>query len=202
MCFLRWGEFTPTWLFLSGISLAALRYGVWSLVAASVVHPLCLATLTIRSTKQPVMPYFGFRKYRDLLHVASAEVLSNLTNYISDNLSFVVAGGYLGIAALGLYRRSSDLIRLPLTYSSAVLLNVMFPLYSTIQQDISRLRRAHLHTVSLTAVVTRPLFFAVAIVPEIVISSPIGKRGMGLLAFFSCCASAHHSWLSFKFSRL
>lgn len=159
-----------------GVPLALLGYGVWSLVAANIVQPLCLAVLAIYLTRQPVWPYLGAQEYCDLIRIASAEVLNTITNYTAVNLDFFVIGKWVGASALGLYNRSFYLMLLPVTNFSTALLNVMFPLYAKIQEDIPRLGRAYLRTVSLCAVVTMPILFAMAVVPEIIIGGLFGAQ--------------------------
>src|SRR5262249_50857690 len=159
-----------------GIALAISGFGVWSLVAANVFQPLCLASLAVIVTRQSMRPFFRRREFLDLFPLASAEVLNNVTNYIAENLHFFVVGKWLGAAALGLYSRSFYLMYSPLYNFSAMLFSVMFPLLSQVQADASRLRRAFIHTVSVVSIVTIPLFFAVAAVPEVVIGGLFGAQ--------------------------
>ena len=159
-----------------GITLAAFGYGVWSLVAANVLQPLCLASLAIIVTNHSMRPIFRIRELLDLLPLASAEVLNNITNYLADNLHFFVVGKWLGAFALGLYSRSFYLMYSPLNNFAAMLFSVMFPLLSQVQADAVRLRLAFIRTVSLVSIVTTPIFFAVAAVPEVVIGGLFGAQ--------------------------
>lgn len=173
-----------------GVALAVSGYGVWSLVAANMLQPLCLAVLAVYVTRQPVRPYFGAQAYRDLCRVASAEVLNNVTNYLAENFDFFVIGKCIGASALGLYTRSFYVMRLPVTHFSVALSSVMFPLYAKIQEDVPRLGRAFLRTVSLTAIVTMPVFFAMAAAPGVVIGGLFGaqwKAAAGALQILSFC---------------
>ncbi len=159
-----------------GVSMAVLGCGVWSLVAATITQPFCLAVLAVYFTKQPLGPHFGIREYRDLVRMASAEVLNNITNYFAENLGFFVVGKWLGASALGLFNRAFYLMALPVTHFSTALSNVMFPLYSKVQGNIPRLGRVHLRIVTLTAVVSMPVMFAMAAAPEIVIGGLFGRQ--------------------------
>ena len=167
-----------------GVSMAVLGYGAWSLIAANIVQPLCLVALAVPFGKQSFRPWLGVREYRDLCRVASGEMLNNLVNFGAENIHFFVIGRWLGTSALGLFNRSFYLMHLPVMYFSSGLWSVMFPLYSKIQNDIHRLGRAFLLTVSLTAVVTFPVFLAMAVVPEIVIVGLFGKQWQPAAATF------------------
>jgi O-antigen/teichoic acid export membrane protein len=159
-----------------GISLALRGYGVWSLVAANVVQPLCLLLPALYFIKQPISPYFGLGEYRDLLRFAFAESLNNVINFAAEYLQFVIIGKCLGTSALGLYNRSFHVMNLPVRYISLALSSVMFPVYSRIQGNVPRLRRAFLRTISVTSVTTVPIFFSMAAVPTAVIGGLYGPQ--------------------------
>jgi hypothetical protein len=57
-------------------------------------------------------------------------------------------------------------------------------LYAKIQSDIPRLGRAFLYTVSITAVATMPLFFAMAVVPTVVVGGLFGEHWKPAAATF------------------
>ena len=168
----------------AGITLAISGFGVWSLVAANVLQPLCLASLALIVTRQSIKPFFRRREFLDLFPLASAEVLNNLTNYLADNLHFFVVGKWLGAYALGLYSRSFYLMSSPVNNFAAMVFSVMFPLFSQIQGDVSRLARAFLQIFSLASLVTIPIFFALAAVPEIVIDALFGQQWKGAAGVF------------------
>ena len=159
-----------------GISMAISGYGAWSLVVAYIVQPLCLLVLALHLTKLPIWPYFHLKEYRDLIRVAYAAVLNNITNHIAENLDFFVIGRWLGASALGLYNRSFYLTTFPVSQFSAGLSSVMFPLYSKIQGNMPHLGRAYLQTVSLTSIVTMPVLFAMAAAPGVVIGGLFGTQ--------------------------
>jgi O-antigen/teichoic acid export membrane protein len=167
-----------------GVSMAVLGYGAWSLIVANIVQPLCLLALAVPLGNQSIRPLFGILEYRDLCRVACGEMLNNVVNFGAENLHFFTVGKWLGASALGLFNRSFYLMHLPVMYFSFALWNVMFSLYSKIQDDIPRLGRAFRLTVSLTGVVTVPVFFAMAVVPEVVIVGLFGAQWKPAAATF------------------
>ena len=159
-----------------GVAMALRGYGAWSLVAANIVQPLSLLVFAAYFGNQSLRPWFQMAEYRDLSRVASAEMLNNMVNFVAENLHFFVIGKWLGAAPLGLFSRSYNLMHLPVKHFSFALSNVMFPIYAKMQDDIPRLRNAFLHTVALTAIVTVPLFLAVAAAPEAIIVGLFGQQ--------------------------
>jgi O-antigen/teichoic acid export membrane protein len=167
-----------------GVSMAVLHYGAWSLIVANVVQPLCLVAFSVPFGNQPIRPWFGIREYRELCRLASAEITNNVVNFAAENLHFFLIGRWLGASALGLFSRSFYLMHLPVMHFSFALWSVLFPLYSMIQTDIARLGRAFLHTISLTAVLTIPVFVAMAVAPELIIGGLFGEQWKPAAASF------------------
>jgi O-antigen/teichoic acid export membrane protein len=159
-----------------GVSMAIFGYGAWSLIAANIVQPFCLVALAVPIGKQSIRPSFGISEYRDLCRMATAEMLNNVVNFAAENLHFFAVGKWLGAAALGLFSRAFYLMHLPVMHFSVALWSVTFPFYAKIQSDIPRLGKVFLHTVSLTALATMPVFFALAAVPDIVIGGLFGEQ--------------------------
>jgi len=161
---------------LVGICMAITGHGAWSLIAANVVQPLCLLALAVWIDKQSIYPCFGLQEYCDLSRVASAEMLNNVVNFTAENLHFFVTGKWLGAGALGLFNRSFYLMQMPVQHFSIALGSVTFPVYAKIQGDTVRLGRAFLRTVLLTALVTVPVFSAMAVAPEVIIGGLFGEQ--------------------------
>ena len=159
-----------------GVSMAVMGYGAWSLIAANIGQPLCLVLLALPLGNQSICPSLGLREYRDLCRVAAGEMLNNIVNFTAENLHFFVTGKWLGASALGLFNRSFYAMQLPVQHFTVTLWSVTFPLYAKIQGDIPRLGRAFLYTVSITALVTVPVFCGMAAAPEIVIGGLFGQQ--------------------------
>jgi PST family polysaccharide transporter len=156
--------------------MGILGYGAWSLIAANIVQACCVLGLGVMITKQSLWPYFRLQEYRDLFRFASADALNNVVNFTAENLPHVVVAKWLSATALGLYNRSFSLMDLPVRYFSFALSSVLFPVFAKMQRDVPRLGRAFLRTISFTALVTIPIFFGMAAVPDVVIGALFGEQ--------------------------
>jgi len=67
-------------------------------------------------------------------------------------------------------------MQLPVQHFTVTLWSVTFPLYAKIQADVPRLGRVFLHTVSITALLTVPVFCGMAAAPDIVIGGLFGEQ--------------------------
>jgi O-antigen/teichoic acid export membrane protein len=81
----------------------------------------------------------------------------------------VLVGRYLGAASLGMYAFSFNLMFTPIVNIAFPIQNVLFPAYSTIQEDEERLRAAWLRGKRLAVAALAPLFLtALVIAPDLV----------------------------------
>lgn len=161
------------------VTLAALGYGVWSLVAGSLLQA-CLASAALVATARHAMrPLLGTQELRDLLYFGTGSTLSLFGNYIALNGDNFVVGRWMGTTSLGLYSRAYNLMNLSHTYAAAVISSVLLPAFSQVQTEPERLRRAYLLTTQLTAMVAAPFMAGLAVAAPHLISSLYGPQWMG-----------------------
>ncbi|HMB27743.1 MAG TPA: lipopolysaccharide biosynthesis protein, partial [Blastocatellia bacterium] len=155
---------------LVSVALALLGYGVWALAWASVIQFLLRSALLIWLSPHPKRPSLAPQEARQLLAFGVGSSLSTLANYAAINGDYFVVGRWLGATALGLYSRAYQLMTLPMMQFTSVIASVLFPVYSMIQDEDERLRRAYLNSVSLSAIIVAPTLAILAVAaPEIMI---------------------------------
>ena len=137
--------------------LALLDFGVWSLVAASLLQGLIAAVVSLTLGRHSLRPLLAPAETRDLLDFGFGVLLNRTVVYASYNGDNFVVGRWLGPAALGLYTRAFQLMMLPLAHLQAITWNVMFAAYSRLQSDRPRAARAYLKGVQLNAMVVAPI---------------------------------------------
>ena len=125
-----------------GIVLALMGYGVWALAwqIFTASFSRCLLLWVIGGWKPRLL--FSWLSLRSMFSFSSKMMLSGLLNQIFMNLYVVVIGKLFSETDLGLY---SNARRLQFTLSAAlcgIISSVMFPAFSTIQDDLQRLKRA------------------------------------------------------------
>ena len=62
-------------------------------------------------------------------------------NYLNSNLDFLVTGRILGAEQLGYYQFAYNLPRMALNLVTERITDILFPLFSKVQKDVSRLRQ-------------------------------------------------------------
>jgi PST family polysaccharide transporter len=153
-----------------GVALALGGAGVWALVAQQLASTL-LSVLTLwwvtpwRPSLHASRAEFG-GLFRFGIHIVGGDVIT----YLSRNVDRFLVGAVLGPALLGFYVVGYRI----LTATQAILVQVTrkmtFPVFSRLQEDPERMRRAYLRVTRAAAAVILPGYVALAIVaPELVV---------------------------------
>src|SRR5215475_14581367 len=182
---------------LVSVALALLGYGVWSLAWASVIQSFLRSALLLWLSPHPMRPSLASREARQLLTFGVGSSLSTLANYAAINGDYFVVGRWLGATALGLYSRAYQLMTLPMMQFTSVIASVLFPVYSMIQDEDARLRRAYLNSVSLSAMIVTPTLAVLAVTAREIMIGIFGAEWAGgaapltILCAGGCLNAAH-----------
>jgi PST family polysaccharide transporter len=153
-----------------GISFAAWGFGVWALVWGPVSEALLRAVLLYLACPHAVRPSLAPREAGQLFHFGAGMTLSHFLNYAALTGDGFIVGRQLGTAALGLYGRAYQLMKVPMSEFSEAVGSVLFPAYAEIQNEQERLRRASLASVFVSALIVFPTLATLAIAaPELLI---------------------------------
>lgn len=152
-----------------GVGAAVLGYGVWSLVFQLVVQGTVGAlVLWIAVPWRPGLDV-SWRCFRELFSFGSNIVAMNLLNFFNRQSDDLLIGVVLGPKALGYYSVGYRILLLLTDVMTRTIESVAFPLFSRIQDDMARLRRAYLMATQISATIATPVFLGVAaLAPELI----------------------------------
>jgi O-antigen/teichoic acid export membrane protein len=146
-----------------GISMALLGFGIWSLVAQSVTAALFNTILLwIFNTWRPQL-VFSLAALRELFGFGSRLLASGVMDTVFRNLYTVVIGKFYSPASLGYYTRAYSLQQLPAETLGGIVGRVTFPLFSEIQDDISRVKNGFRKALRAIALVNFPLMIGLLV---------------------------------------
>jgi PST family polysaccharide transporter len=182
------------------IGLALAGAGAWSLVVGQVAGTLAVSiglwlvypfrpSLVIAGRELPSMMRFG-------LGIVAVGVLGQGAK----NFDFIIVGGKLGAAALGVYYLAFRLPELVILTGFRVANDVLFPFYARLRDpavdvDDDELRRGYLQTIRLGAMVAWPAAFGMAALALPLVLTVYGERWrsaaapMALVAIWAGLAS-------------
>lgn len=159
---------------LLGLPLAYADFGVWSLVIAQLAQTSMQAAAAYLSVRHSVRPALHADQ-PGLLRFGSKVLGSNLTSWGISYFDSAIIGRMLGMAELGLYNRSMNLLASPMNAVVSTLQGVLLPLYSRLQQRREGARDTYLATLCLVSALLAPAFSAIAAMPETTVLGVYGQ---------------------------
>ena len=167
----------------SGASLiiALLGFGVWSLVLGSLVSGILYVPALWYMVKWRPKAVFKRDCFRDLFGFSSYLLAFNTFNYFARNFDNLIIGKFLGAGVLGIYSIAYEWMMKPLKQISWSLTRVMFPAFSTIQDDLVRVRSAVLKMVSVISFITFPMMTGLLMVAPELILVVLGPKWEGVI---------------------
>ncbi len=153
---------------LAAIVLAYKGAGVYSLVystlTASAVSNVLFLSTNIRSS--PISMYFKFDEAAPFLRVGSYQTGSKILDFISKEADIFIIGKMLGAEALGVYSLTKQIVFRLYQLINPIVVNVLSPVLSSIQNDKIKLKRSFLKTIKYLSYVNFPIYFILLVLSE------------------------------------
>jgi len=174
-----------------GITMAVKGLGVWSLVGQHIGSSFFRSLfLWLLSTWRPKL-ICSFRSLREMFRFGSHLLASSLLNTIFENIHLVVIGKLFSAAQLGLYSGARRIQRLPTLSITTVVIQVVFPVFSMIQDDPVRLKRAMRRAATMLAFVHFPFMVGLALLAKPLVYLLLTEKWVALIPWLQllCVAS-------------
>ncbi|MBC6988808.1 oligosaccharide flippase family protein [Hymenobacter sp. BT491] len=171
-----------------GLGMAWAGYGIWSLVGATLTNQLLTAVVAWLYVRHSLSPPIRWEHYQPLLHFGGAVSAVSILEFVGSNLDRVGIGRLLGTWSLGLYNRTLMLVHLPLYHLSNSISRVLLPSYSSLQNDLPKLRQLYLTAITLSVWILLPLAAGISAAAEPIVRVALGPQWdaaiplLGLLA--------------------
>ena len=154
---------------LVGLPMALLGYGYAALAAAWLTQAALIAIGNFSLHPHSIRPLFRYPRMRTAMDVGGTVFITNVINWLLNNLDRIVIGRLLNAQAVGLYTAGYNLATMP----NSLLLNALQPILMAVsarmQGETSRLKGAYEQILAVVWVILLPVFVALAMgAPEIV----------------------------------
>ncbi len=173
------------------IIMAFLGYGVWSLVASTLVTALVsVALLWKMSTWRPTME-FSFQSLKELFSFGGLMLLSSLVETIYTNLQSLIIGKFYSAKDLGYFTQAKKLEEVPTNSLSAIVNEVSFPVFSALQDDKEKLLAGVRKNVKAITYLNFPLMVLLMVIAQPLIVFLYGAKWAPAAPFFQIlCVSS------------
>lgn len=128
---------------IAGTSVAVIMafqgYGIWSLVASTLVTSLVSVLLLWKLSDWRPTWEFDKQSFKDLFAFGGLMALSSLMEKVYSNIQGLLIGRLYSPALMGYYSQAHKLEQIPTSVLSQVVNQVTFPVFSKLQDDRSKL---------------------------------------------------------------
>ncbi|MEG1380065.1 MAG: lipopolysaccharide biosynthesis protein [Bacteroidales bacterium] len=192
-------------LLSSGIAvgMAVKGYGVWALVAQTVLLSLFKSLLLWGFNSW--RPSWGFKlePLKEAFSFSSKMLLSGVINVVFNNIYSVIIGKFFNKVELGYYQQASKFNDIPSTLISNTFRTVALPVFANVNSDNERLGRVLQKTNKSIAFILFPILFGLLVVSEPLLIGLIGEKWLPSVSIFRILLlSGFFTVFSFIFNEL
>jgi len=160
----------------TGIFMAYSGYGVWSLVIKTILGYFLISVFLWYWNKWKPSLVFSLSSFKELFSFGGKLMVSGLIDTLYRNVYYLVIGKYFSAVELGYYTRADQFQALPSSNLQGIIGRVSYPVLTTIQNDIPRLRTAYKKLIRSTMLITFVLMLGMASVARPMILTLIGEK--------------------------
>ena len=123
-------------------------------------------------------PWFSLDRERagELINYGKWITGNSILYFLNSEGDDAIVGWLLSATALGFYQTAFRLSNAPATEVTQVISNVMFPAFSTLQDDLGALRDAYYRMLQMTVFVSFPIAFGIAAVADVFVLTFLGQE--------------------------
>lgn len=156
--------------------LAFTGFGVWALVFGQLTGTLAsaIAAWLVKPWRPRMMVNFAIA--RQLVQFGASVTGVDILTVFVDNLSYLIIGRMLGVAALGVFSISYRLPEMLIVGNLWLIASVLFPAFSSIQDKPEELRRGFLVSIRLVQLVVMPLCLGLFVAADPIVRVFFGEQ--------------------------
>ena len=161
---------------VTGIGAALLGYGVWALVAQEIVRRSVAAAVLWGASEWRPSRRFSRTRLRELLAFGANSAGVRLLNFANTRFDDLLIGYVLGPVQLGLYTVAYRGTRMISGVLTAMVSRIAFPVFSRLQGDPQRMRRAFYLVTQHMSLVSFPVFVGMAVAAPDIVTAMFGAE--------------------------
>ena len=157
--------------------------GVWSLVIKLIIQQLMTSLFLWFWNKWRPSLEFSFRSFKEMFAFGYKLLISGLLNTLYKNIYLLIIGKFFSATELGYYTRADQFKRLPSENITTVIQRVTYPVLSTIQDDIPRLKNAYRQIIKSTMLISFFIMITLSAIARPLILTLIGEKWLPAVVY-------------------
>lgn len=158
------------------VFMAYKDYGVWSLIAFSVLRPLLNSIMLWLSSKWAPKLQFSKQSFTELFNFGYKLLITNLVNTAYKNVYYFIIGKYFSPTSLGFYTRA-DQFQTPFsTNITFAIRRISFPILSNFQNDRKNLNLKFIQFIRFSMFLNFTIMLVIAAIAKPLILITIGEK--------------------------
>ena len=175
--------------FLVSIAIAYFYRTYWALVFGMLAMQVTIVVVSY--TILPYRPRISFAHVRELMSFSIWLTGGQIVNTLNWRFDYLLIGRALGMGALGHYTVGSNLAQIPTRETTSPLTKVIFPGFSTIRDNPTRLASAYQRAQSLVTAIALPAGFGAALIADPLIRLTMGDKWEPVIFVVQVLASVY-----------
>lgn len=167
-----------------GIVLAYHGYGVWSLVIIQLLYAFFVALILWFVAKWYPSFCFSLKSLKSLFGFGGYLLLSNILQEICRNLQGIIIGRKFSSTEMGLYAQAKKLDDVVSQTLPNIIVQVMYPVYSQIQDDLERTQAILRLNIRVISFVTFPVMLLLILIAHPLIEFLFGSKWDACVPYF------------------
>lgn len=170
------------------IGFALLSPSVWSLVLAYLAKTVVMDVLSWYHSGFRLRWAFDKKVAKEFLSFGSILMAGGLVGYITENINNIAVGRLLGTTKVGYMALANNVASFINTHFTYLILRVLFPAYSSIQDDKPELQRVYLKILKYISLFTIPFCLALAILSRELVLTLYGEKWLMIIPIMQVAA--------------
>lgn len=168
---------------IAAVVMAMNKFGVWSLVFQHIIM-ISGATIVlwVTSSWKPRLR-FRWSYFKQINHYSFNLFTHNVVYFFGRETDKFLIGKFIGPQTLGIYHRAYMLMLMPVNQINLIISRVMFPVFSSMKEDIASMRDIYLRAITMIAFFTFPMMSLLFILAEPLIIIILGKNWLEVAGY-------------------
>lgn len=161
--------------FVVSLGWALVSPTVWALVAGLLSARFIRLVFSYIGHDYRPWPEFNIERAKELIDFGKWITGNSILYFLYSEGDDAIVGWLLTSTALGFYQTAYRLSNAPATEITQVIASVMFPAFSSLQEDVAALREAYYRMLQMTMLIACPMAFGIAAVANVFVLAFMGE---------------------------